>query len=345
MSELLPQDYPAFLQSLKERIRQAQTRAALAVSRELMGLYWQIGRDLEAAVRQGRWGEKVIERVASDLRREFPGVEGFSKRNLERMRAFYQAYPDEGQFAAQPVSQLPWGHNLVLLQKLKDPAQRLWYAEQALQNGWSRAILEAQIETGLHRRQGAALTNFAQTLPPPGSDLAQQVLKDPYNFDFLTLHKEANERHLERALLNHLQKFMLELGVGFAFVGSQYHLEVDGQDYYLDLLFYHLKLRCYVVVELKMTEFKPEYAGKMNFYLSAVDDMLRHPSDNPSIGLILCKSKRKLTVEYALRNLAKPLGVSSYRLAEALPEELEAALPSVEQLEAELWGEHEESED
>ncbi|WP_297563980.1 YhcG family protein [Meiothermus sp.] len=343
MSELLPQDYPAFLQSLKERIRQAQTRAALAVSRELMGLYWQIGRDLEAAVRQGRWGEKVIERVAGDLKREFPGVEGFSKRNLERMRAFYQAYPDEGQFAAQPVSQLPWGHNLVLLQKLKDPAQRLWYAEQALLNGWSRAILEMQVESGLYHRQGRALTNFAQTLPPPGSDLAQQVLKDPYNFDFLTLHKEANERHLERALLEHLQRFMLELGVGFAFVGSQYPLEVDGQDYYLDLLFYHLKLRCYVVIDLKMTEFKPEYAGKMNFYLSAVDDLLRHPTDGPTLGLILCKSKRKLTVEYALRDLAKPLGVSSFQLAEALPKELEAALPSVEQLEAELRRDDEQS--
>lgn len=338
MSELspLPRNYSALLQSLKERIQQAQVRAALAVSRELLQLYWQVGRDLEAASQQRTWGSKVVERVAQDLQKAFPGVEGFSKRNLERMRAFFLAYPDEAQFAAQPVSQLPWGHNLALLQKLKDPTLRQWYAAQALEHGWSRAVLEAQIETGLHRRQGAALTNFAQTLPAPRSDLAQQLLKDPYNFDFLTLHQGASERHLERGLLEHLQRFMLELGVGFAFVGSQYHLEIDEQDYYLDLLFYHLKLRCYVVIDLKMREFKPEYAGKMNFYLSAVDDLLRHPTDSPTLGLILCKGKRKLTVEYALRDLSKPLGVSSFRLAEALPEELEAALPSVAQLEAEL---------
>ena len=206
-------------------------------------------------------------------------------------------------------------------------------------------LQEAQIETGLYRRQGAALTNFACTLPAPQSELAQQVLKDLYNFDFLSLHDEAVERDLERALLEHLQRFMLELGVGFAFVGSQYPLEVDGQDYYLDLLFYHLKLRCYVVIDLKMTEFKPEYAGKMNFYLSAVDDLLRHPTDGPTLGLILCKSKRRLTVEYALRDLAKPLGVSGFQLAEALPKELETALPSVEQLEAELRSDNEPSDD
>jgi predicted nuclease of restriction endonuclease-like (RecB) superfamily len=336
MSLQLPEDYRAFLQSLKERIQQAQVRAALSVSRELLQLYWQIGRDLDVASQQRAWGSKVVERVAQDLQESFPGVAGFSKRNLERMRGFYQAYPDEPQFAAQPVSQLPWGHNLVLLQKLKDPTLRQWYAAQALEHGWSRAILEAQIETSLHQRQGVALTNFAQTLPAPRSDLAQQLLKDPYNFDFLTLQAEANERQLERGLLGHLQRFMLELGVGFAFVGSQYHLEVDDQDYYLDLLFYHLKLRCYVVIDLKMGEFKPEYAGKMNFYLSAVDDLLRHPTDGPTLGLILCKGKRRLTVEYALRDLSKPLGVSSFHLAEALPKELEAALPSVEQLEAEL---------
>jgi predicted nuclease of restriction endonuclease-like (RecB) superfamily len=335
VNEQLPQDYPVFLQGLKERIRQAQVRAALSVNRELVLLYWQIGREILNRQEQEGWGARVIDRLAQDLRQAFPQMKGFSPRNLKYMRAFAQAYPEEA-FVQQAAAQIPWFHNCLILDRVKDPAEREWYIRACIQHGWSRAILEAQIETGLYRRQGAALTNFAQTLPPPSSDLAQQVLKDPYNFDFLTLHKEANERHLERALLEHLQKFMLELGVGFAFVGSQYHLEVDGQDYYLDLLFYHLKLRCYVVVDLKMTEFRPEYAGKMNFYLSAVDDLLRHPSDGPTLGLILCKSKCRLTVEYALRDLAKPLGVSSFRLAGALPEELEAALPSVEQLEAEL---------
>ncbi|WP_276959760.1 PDDEXK nuclease domain-containing protein [Allomeiothermus silvanus] len=343
MSELLPQDYPAFLQSLKERIRQAQVRAALSVNRELVLLYWQIGREILNRQEQEGWGAKVIDRLAQDLRQAFPQMKGFSPRNLKYMRAFAQAYPEEA-FVQQAAAQIPWFHNCLILDRLKDPAEREWYIRACIQHGWSRAILEAQIETGLYRRQGAALTNFARTLPAPQSELAQQVLKDPYNFDFLSLHDEAVERDLERALLEHLQRFMLELGVGFAFVGSQYPLEVDGQDYYLDLLFYHLKLRCYVVVELKMTEFKPEYAGKMNFYLSAVDDLLRHPTDGPTLGLILCKSKRRLTVEYALRDLSKPLGVSSFQLAEALPKELEAALPSVEQLEAELSSDDEQPE-
>jgi len=343
VSELLPPDYPAFLQSLKERIRQAQVRAALSVNRELVLLYWQIGREILNRQEQEGWGAKVIDRLAQDLRQAFPQMKGFSPRNLKYMRAFAQAYPEEA-FVQQAAAQIPWFHNCLILDRLKDPAEREWYIRACIQHGWSRAILEAQIETGLYRRQGAALTNFAQTLPPPSSDLAQQVLKDPYNFDFLSLHDEAVERDLERALLEHLQRFMLELGVGFAFVGSQYHLEVDGQDYYLDLLFYHLKLRCYVVIDLKMTEFKPEYAGKMNFYLSAVDDLLRHPTDGPTLGLILCKSKRRLTVEYALRDLSKPLGVSSFQLAEALPKELEAALPSVEQLEAELSSDDEQPE-
>jgi predicted nuclease of restriction endonuclease-like (RecB) superfamily len=344
VSELLPQDYPAFLQSLKERIRQAQARAALSVNRELVLLYWQIGREILNRQEQEGWGAKVIDRLAQDLRQAFPQMKGFSPRNLKYMRAFAQAYPEEA-FVQQAAAQIPWFHNCLILDRLKDPAEREWYIRACIQHGWSRAILEAQIETGLYRRQGAALTNFARTLPAPQSELAQQVLKDPYNFDFLSLHDEAVERDLERALLEHLQRFMLELGVGFAFVGSQYHLEVDGQDYYLDLLFYHLKLRCYVVIDLKMTEFKPEYAGKMNFYLSAVDDLLRHPTDGPTLGLILCKSKRRLTVEYALRDLSKPLGVSSFQLAEALPKELEAALPSVEQLEAELRSDDEQSDD
>jgi predicted nuclease of restriction endonuclease-like (RecB) superfamily len=235
----------------------------------------------------------------------------------------------------EPVASLPWGHNLVVLTKLKKPAERLWYAQAALRQGWSRAVLTVQIETQAHRRMGKALTNFAQTLPPPQSDLAQQVLKDPNTFDFLTLSADARERELEQGLTEQIQKFLLELGVGFAFVGRQEHLEVGGEDYYLDLLFYHLKLRCFVVLDLKMEAFKPEFAGKMNFYLTAVDEQMRHATDQPTIGLLLCKEKNRLTVEYALRDMKKPIGVAEWktRLVESLPKQLRGALPSVEDLE------------
>jgi predicted nuclease of restriction endonuclease-like (RecB) superfamily len=231
---------------------------------------------------------------------------------------------------------LPWGHNVRLLDLLKSPDERLWYAEQAIQNGWSRNVLVLHIESGLYRRQGKAITNFQATLPPSQSDLAQQLLKDPYNIDFLTLATEAQERDLERELLAHLRQFLIELGVGFAFVGSQVPLEVGGEDFKLDLLFYHLKLRCFVVIDLKMGPFKPEYAGKMNFYLSAVDDMLRYPNDKPSIGLILCKAKNRIIAEYALRNTATPMGISEFRLLEKLPEQLKGTLPTIEEIEAEL---------
>jgi predicted nuclease of restriction endonuclease-like (RecB) superfamily len=332
----LPKDYPSFLKTLKDRIQQSQVRAALAVSRELIGLYWEIGRDLEKAITAQNWGAKVLEQLALDLQAAFPGVVGFSRANLYRMRAFYQAYPDETEFVAQAVRQLPWGHNIVLLQKLKTPEQRLWYAQQTLGHGWSRNILTMQIDSKLFERQGKVESNFARTLPPPQSDLAQQLLKDPYSFDFLTLGKDAHERELEKGLLEHLRAFMLELGTGFALVGSQYHLVVSEKDYYLDLLFYHLKLRCFIVVDLKMGEFKPEYAGKMNFYLAAVDDTLRHPGDNPSIGLILCRDKDSLTIEYALRNVGTPIGISEFTLTEALPKDLQLELPTIEQLETAL---------
>jgi predicted nuclease of restriction endonuclease-like (RecB) superfamily len=249
------------------------------------------------------------------------------------MRMFAEAYPQIGQ---QPVDQLPWGHNVIIFTRLKAPELREWYIRACLEHGWSRAILEAQIETRLHERQGKAITNFARTLPAPASELAQQILKDPYNFDFLTLHDDAVERDLERGLLEHLQRFMLELGAGFAFAGSQYQIEVGGEDFYIDLLFYHLKLRCFVVVDLKIGSFKPEYAGKLNFYCSAVDDLLRHERDNPTIGILLCKSKNNVVVEYALRDVTKSLGVAEYRLAQALPEHLKGSLPTVEQLESEL---------
>ena len=268
-----PFDYTTFLTDLKTQISASRTKAALAVNRELILLYWSIGkRILEQQKRQG-WGAKVIEQLAKDLRLEFPDMQGFSKRNLQYMQAFAEAYPN-AEFVQQVVAQLPWGQNVRLLDKLDSFELREWYAKACIQNGWSRPILEAQIETKLHQRQGAAVNNFARTLPALQSELASQMLKDPYIFDFLSLGQDAHERDLERGLLAHIKAFLLELGAGFALVGSQHHLEVNGKDYYLDLLFYHYRLHCFVVIDLKMTEFKPEYAGKMNFYLSAVDDLL-----------------------------------------------------------------------
>jgi predicted nuclease of restriction endonuclease-like (RecB) superfamily len=304
--------YADFLADVKNQIQTAQVKAALSVSRELVRLYWQIGRDIVTRQQEQGWGQAVIARLAADLQKAFPGIQGFSSRNLERMRAFFLAYPEENQFATQAVSQIPWGHNIILFQKIKAPSQRLWYAQGALEHGWSRAVLEMQIESRLHERQGKATTNFSRTLPPSQSDMAQAILKGPYNFDFLTLSGDVHERDVERGLLEHIRRFLLELGAGFAFVGSQYALEVDGQDYYLDLLFYHLKLRCYVVIDLKAVAFQPEFIGKMNFYLAAVDDTLRHETDAPSIGLLLCRKKQALTVEYALRNVSTPIGVAEF---------------------------------
>jgi len=327
--------YQELLALLKNQIRTAQVRAAVAVNNELVLLYWGIGKQILTRQKEDGWGTRVIERLAKDLRSEFPDMQGLSPRNLGYMKAFAEAWPDES-ILQQLAAKLPWFHNCVLLDKVKDTVERTWYIQQAIQNGWSRNVLVLQIESGLYRRQGKAITNFQATLPAPQSDLAQQLIKDPYNFDFLTLTSEAQERDLERGLLVHLRQFLIELGTGFAFVGSQVPLEVGGEDFKLDLLFYHLKLRSYVVIDLKMTPFKPEYAGKMNFYLSAVDDMLRHPDDQPSIGLILCKTKNRIIAEYALRNTATPMGISEFRHLETLPEQLKGTLPTIEEIEAEL---------
>jgi len=334
-TEAITPAYEALLAELKQRVRTTQVRAALSVNRQLVLLYWHMGRAILARQADLGWGAGVIERLSADLRRAFPEMKGFSPRNLKYMRAFADAWPDEA-IVQQAAAQLPWFHNCVLLDKLTDPDERRWYTEQARLNGWSRSVLVHQIETSLIARLGSAQTNFARALPAPQSDLAQQILKDPYCFDFLSLGPQAHERDLERGLLGHLREFLLELGVGFAFVGSQVHLEVGGDDYYLDLLFYHLKLRCFVVVDLKVRAFEPEFAGKMSFYLTAVDDLLRHPSDQPTVGILLCKAPNRVVVEYALRDLHKPLGVAEYQLLEALPKELEGRLPTIEQLEREL---------
>lgn len=327
----LPEGYPELLAQLQERIRSARFQAALAVNRELVLLYWRLGADILARQKAAGWGAGVIDRLSRDLRRAFPDRQGFSRRNLTYMRDFAEAWPEDD-FLQQVAAKLPWGHHQVLLDRLKDPLRRGWYARAALQYGWSRSVLVHQLEARLFERQGQAVTNFERTLPSPQSDLAREALKDPYAFGFLELDPDLQERELERGLIAHLRDFLLELGKGFAFVGSQYPLEVAGQEYFLDLLFYHLRLRCFVVLELKVEEFKPEFAGKMNFYLSAVDEQLRHPSDQPSIGLILCKSRNQLVVEYALRGTAKPMGVAEYRLTSSLPQQLRDDLPTEDDL-------------
>lgn len=340
----------------------------LSVNRELIQLYWDIGRLIVERQEREGWGKSVVERLAADLQKAFPGMGGFSPVNVWRMRAFYVAYrpspPILSQPATelksgrqskgtnrsqpateltesgppQPVAEIPWFHNVILIGKVKDPVHRLWYASKTLEHGWSRAILTVQIESGLFARQAKATTNFSTTLPKPQSDLAQQAFKDPYLFDFLTLHDEAVERDLELGLVDHIQKFLLELGAGFAFVGRQVPLSVGDDDDYIDLLFYHLKLRCFIVIDLKMKKFTPADAGQMNYYLSAVDSLMKHPTDAPSMGLILCKTRDRVRAEYALRDISKPIGVAEWqtKLVNALPETLKGNLPTIEQLEAEF---------
>lgn len=336
-SELFPENsnYNSFLRDLKERIRQAQIKAALAVNRELILLYWQIGREILLRQQQQGWGSKVIDRLAKDLKKEFPEVTGFSARNLKYMRSFAETYSEE-QFVQQVAAQIPWFHNCLLIEKVKEPTARAWYMAQTIENGWSRNVLAMQIDSGLYQRQGGAVTNFPKTLPAPQSDLAQQIVKDPYNLDFLTISKDAKERELERGLIEHIRDFLLELGVGFAFMGSQYPLVVDDKEYRLDLLFYHAKLHCYVIIDLKMGEFEPSFSGQMNFYISAVNHTIRSAGDNPTIGIILCRSKRKTTVEFALDTVQNPIGVSTYKLRDDLPPALKDSLPTAEQLEMEL---------
>ncbi|EKO3580494.1 DUF1016 family protein [Vibrio metschnikovii] len=357
-AQALPIGYTGLLTDIKQRVRHAQTRAVLAVNAELIRLYWEIGELINSRQQQEGWGAGVIPRLARDLHNALPEEKGFSERNIKRMLAFYREYPllnfmpqtvapadvmsevpqAAALFPAELLQAVPWGHHAELMAKVKDLPIRRWYMQAAVNNGWSRNILVMQIETAAHHRQGRAISNFARRLPAPDSDLVQQTLKDPYLFDFLTLESNFHERELETGLVAHLEKFLLELGQGFAFVGRQYHLDIGEQDFYIDLLFYHLKLRCYVVIELKRGDFKPEYAGKINFYCNVVDDKLRHETDQPTIGLILCQQPNRVLAEYALRGVDKPIGISSYELTRALPEVLESNLPSIEQLERELQG-------
>jgi predicted nuclease of restriction endonuclease-like (RecB) superfamily len=333
----LPPTYTTTLREIKKRVFSARISAVLAANAAMVTLYWDIGQIILARQGAAGWGAKVIDRLAFDLREAFPEMDGFSSRNLKYMRAFAAAWPDP-QIVQRVVAQLPWGQNLTLLERLDDPAMRVWYAEQVIAHGWSRSILAINIERQLHKRAGRAVNNFKATLPPPDSDLAAQVFKDPYLFDFLGTADPRREREVEESLVVHIERFLLELGAGFAFVGRQVALEVGDQDFRIDLLFYHLKLRSFVVVELKSVPFEPAFVGQLNFYLSAVDDLLKHPSDQPTIGLLLCRSKNELVVEYALRHLTRPVGVAEWetKLVEKLPKDLEGSLPTIEQIEAEL---------
>lgn len=363
---------------MSARVRAAQLKAAVAVNRGLIALYWELGREIVARQEGEGWGADIVNRLADDLRREFPAARGFTRRNLYYARAFYLGYrpssgtpvgasradpprdPQPPKIVQQPVAQmgagyteghaeaadgppeplasLPWGHNILLLEQLADASLRLWYARHAVAHGWSRSVLGLQVDSELHTRLGRTnqTTNFAATLPPPQSDLARAVVKDPYNFEFLAVAQDAHERHVEAGLVAHMRQFLLELGTGFLYAGNQYRLVVGGEEFFLDLLFYHKRLRCWVVLDLKMREFTPEYAGKMNFYLNVVDDQLRDAHDNPSIGLILCRSKNAVVAEYALRGVANPIGVAEYRVTTTLPAELRDALPSLEAVRAEL---------
>jgi predicted nuclease of restriction endonuclease-like (RecB) superfamily len=333
----LPTDYAATLHWLKQRISRERLRVVLSANSAMVLLYWDIGRTILHRQAQEGWGSKVIDRLSNDLRRAFPDMKGLSPRNLKYMRAFAEAWPRKS-IVQQLAAQIPWFHNCLLLDKVSDARTRQWYIKAAIENGWSRNVLALQIDNRAHHRQGKAITNFPTALPPTDSDIAAQAFKDPYLFDFLGTADPRREQEVEQALTDHIQQFLLELGVGFAFIGRQVHLEVEDQDFYLDLLFYHVRLRCYVVVELKSVPFDPTFVGQLNLYLSAVDDLMRQPEDKPTLGLLLCRSKKRLIVEYALRDLKKPIGVASWetRLVKSLPKELKSDLPSVEEIEKEL---------
>ena len=330
-TELNGKTYASLLQSLKTEISQARIRAHLSVNKEMISLYWNIGNQILERQKVEGWGTKVIENISKDLRSEFPEMKGLSYQNISYMRQFAIEY-NQNTILQQAVGELPWGHNITIISKVKESDQRLWYAQKTIENGWSRNVLSFQIKSNLFARDGKSSNNFQSTLPSPQSDLAASIIKDPYNLEFLDIRGKFHERELEENLIDHIRKFLLELGQGFAFIGNQYHIELEGEDYYIDLLFYHVKLKCYVVIELKTGKFKPEYAGKLNFYLNLMDRQIKDDSDNPTIGLILCEEKRGITVEYAIEGINKPMGVSQFKLTEQLPEKLKQYLPTAEEL-------------
>lgn len=329
-------EYSNWIEGLKSKISKARIKTALQINTQLLTLYWELGKEISEKVESAGWGSKVMDQIAIDLKHAFPELKGFSRRNLYAIRQWYQFYSTKFEFVPQTVAQIPWGHNRLIISKVKNLDEAEFYCNQCIHHGWSREQLDIQIDKRLYKRLGKSANNFGATLPEQQSKIAKEVLKDPYNFDFLGLHDDAQEREIENELVMHITQFLLELGKGFAFVGRQFKIEISETDYFIDLLFYHLELRSYIVVELKAGKFKPEYAGKLNFYLSAVDSQVKKEYDNPTIGILLCKKKDKIEAEYALRDINKPMGISEYRLTEAIPENLKTQLPSIEELESDL---------
>jgi predicted nuclease of restriction endonuclease-like (RecB) superfamily len=329
-------EYNEWISELKSKIHAARRKVTYSINSQLLEMYWDLGKDICEKQNKFDWGSKFIEQIALELKHEFPEVKGFSRRNIYAIRQWYIFYSAKYQFVPQFVAQMPWGHNRLIITKIKNISEAEFYCNETIKNGWDRDTLEIQIEKRLFKSIDSSGHNFPQTLPPEQSKLAKELLKDPYNFDFLGLHDDALEISIENELVKNITKFLLELGKGFAFVGKQYKIEVSENDYFIDMLFYHLDLRCYIVIELKAGKFKPEFAGKLNFYLSAVDSHLKHEEDNPSVGILLCKKKDKIEVEYALRDMNKPMGITEYRLSDAIPENIKAKLPSIEDLEKEL---------
>ena len=329
------QEYNSFLSTIKKQIQRARVKAVIAVNNQLLQLYWEVGCEIIHRQENQKWGSKVIKRLSQDLRSSFPDLKGFSERNLLYMKQFARNYPDFV-IAQPPVAQISWSHNTILLDKCKKKEEQLWYAQKAIENGWSRNIMLMQIETGLYNRKGAAITNFKKSLPDANSELVVQTIKDPYIFDFLNLTEEAKEKDIEKGLVDNIAQFLLELGKGFAFVGRQYHISVGKKDFYIDLLFYHIDLECYIVIELKAREFKPEYAGQLGFYLTAIDKKVKKDHHNPTIGLIICKERDKIVAEYALGHINNPVGISEFRLSEEMEIKIKNILPSIEELEKSL---------
>tara|TARA_R110002051_G_scaffold324393_2_gene421448 strand:- start:689 stop:1747 length:1059 start_codon:yes stop_codon:yes gene_type:complete len=339
LDALNTKDYIRWVKNLKDKIYSTQIKAAISVNREMLHLYWEIGKSISKKLRESDWGSSIVDNLATDLKKEFPNQKGFSRSNLFYMKQWYEFYSLENtelEKVQQLVGQIPWGHHLVIISKSRSREEAYFYLGKILENNWSRAVLLNQIESGLSERIGKATTNFSITLTKPQSELAKDTLKDPYKLDFLDLGEKIVERDIERQLVKHITSFLLELGKGFSFVGQQVGLKVDNQDFFIDLLFYHIKLKCYVVIELKAIEFKAEFAGKMNLYLSAVDDQMRTKGDNPTIGLLLCKTKSEIIAEYALRGTTQPIGIAQYDLNKSIPNELDPDLPTIEKIEREL---------
>lgn len=330
-------EYINWVNELKTLIQRTQIKASISVNRELMSLYWTIGKSISEKVNTANWGSSVVEELSKDLKEEFPNQKGFSRSNLFSMKKWFEFYSQSEEIdiekIQQLVGQIPWGHNVVIISKSKNIEEAIFYSNKTIENNWSRSVLLHQIELNLYERHGKAITNFTETLPTPHSELATETLKDPYKFDFLTLQEKALEKDIEIQLVKHITSFLLELGTGFSFVGQQVPVKIDNQDFYIDLLFYHIKLKCYVVVELKAIEFKAEFAGKMNLYLSAIDDSLKTKAENPTIGLLLCKSKSKIIAEYALRGMTQPIGIAEYEINNAIPKEIKTELPTIEEIE------------